>query len=111
MEINGKTALVLGAAKGIGKAVGRALAEAGARLILTYYDWPEDARLMQQEFSDLGCEFLAVKVDLRDSHQIERLFSEIKTKFSTLDILINGNHPESKMVCLQSGASSSQGIR
>jgi 3-oxoacyl-[acyl-carrier protein] reductase len=62
MEIRGKTALILGAAQGIGKAVGLALAKAGARVVLTYYDWPEASEQMQKEFASLNCDFLAVKV-------------------------------------------------
>ena len=47
MKIKGKTALVLGAAKGIGKAIAAALARQGARVAVTYYDWPEDSELMK----------------------------------------------------------------
>jgi 3-oxoacyl-[acyl-carrier protein] reductase len=89
MEIRGKTALVLGASKGIGKAIGLALAKAGARVVLTYYDWPEASEQMQQEFAALDYDFLAVKVDLRQPGQIAKLFSQIKNQSGTLDILIN----------------------
>lgn len=89
MKIRGKTALVLGAAKGIGKAVGMALAKAGARVALTYHDWPEASEQMQQDFASLGCEFLAVKTDLRDPEHISSLFSQLKNQFGALDILIN----------------------
>ena len=89
MEIRGKTALVLGASKGIGKAIGLALARAGARVVLTYYDWPEASEQMQKELTSLNCDFLAVKVDLRQPEQIAKLFSQIKNEFGTLNILIN----------------------
>ncbi|MCB2182831.1 MAG: SDR family oxidoreductase [Desulfobulbaceae bacterium] len=89
MKISGKTALVLGAAKGIGKEIGLALAAAGARVVLTYYDWPEAASRMQDEFSSLGFDHTAVKVDLRDPAQIDKLFEKIRTQYGGLDILIN----------------------
>lgn len=89
MKIAGKTALVLGAAKGIGREIGLALAAAGARVVLTYYDWPEAARQMRDEFSRLGHDHLAVKVDLRDPDQIDRLFAEIEETCGSLHILIN----------------------
>ena len=89
MKIAEKTALVLGAAKGIGKEIALALAKAGARVVLTYFDWPEAARQTQEEFSSHGYEHLAVKTDLRDPVQIEHLFTLIEKKFNTLDILIN----------------------
>ena len=89
MELSGKTALVLGAAKGIGKALGLALAAAGARVALTWYDWPEAAREMQEEFAARGYEHLTVRVDLREPAEIKKLFARIREKFGGLDILIN----------------------
>jgi 3-oxoacyl-[acyl-carrier protein] reductase len=71
MKINGKTALVLGAAKGIGKAIALALARAGANVAVTYYDWPEESQKMRQEFAELGSPHLAVKTDLRQPDQVE----------------------------------------
>lgn len=89
MDIHGKVALVLGGAKGIGKAVGFALAEAGATIILTYYDWPESCRLMQEELAALAGNHLAVGCDLRDAEQVAALFRQIREKYGRLDILVN----------------------
>ena len=89
MEISGKTALVLGAAKGIGKAVAKGLADQGARIVVTYFDWPEAAETMQREFSDAGYDFLAIHRDLRDPVQVAGLFADIGRRYGGLDILIN----------------------
>ena len=89
MELNGKIALVLGAAKGIGKAIGFALAAEGATVILTYHDWQEDSALMRRELAELAGNHLAVQVDLRDPHEVEKLIHAIHKKFGTLHILIN----------------------
>jgi len=89
MKIKGKTALVLGASKGIGKALGLTLAEAGAKVVLTYFDWPEASDAMRREFSEKGYEHLALKVDLRRPLEVEELFRRIKEQFGGLDILIN----------------------
>ena len=89
MELNGKIALVLGAAKGIGKAVGFALAAEGATVVLTYHDWPEDSAAMRRELAELGGDHLAVQIDLRDPHEVEKLIHDIHKKFGTLHILIN----------------------
>ena len=89
MEIRGKTALVLGAAKGIGKAIAKALADNGAHVVVTHFDWPEAAEQMQQEFVEAGYDFLAVKIDLRDPEQVARLFDKIRGHYGVLDILIN----------------------
>lgn len=81
--------MVLGGAKGIGKAIGFALAEAGAKVVLTYFDWPEESAVMQQELADLGGHHLAIKVDLREPQQAELLLKEVQNKFGKLHILIN----------------------
>jgi 3-oxoacyl-[acyl-carrier protein] reductase len=89
MGLNGKIALVLGAAKGIGKAIGFALAAEGATVIFIYHDWPEDAALMRRELDELAGDHLAVQVDLRDPREVEKLFNEIHSRFGALHILIN----------------------
>jgi 3-oxoacyl-[acyl-carrier protein] reductase len=89
LEINGKIALVLGAAKGIGKTIARGLAEKGARVVVTYFDWVESAGQMQEEFHQAGFDFLALQIDLRDPVQVADLFLQIQTRFGGLDILIN----------------------
>ena len=89
MKLQGKIALVLGGAKGIGKAVGFALAKAGATVVLTHYDWPEEAAVMQAELAALGDHHLAIKIDLRDPAAIQELLSTIQTRYGGLHILIN----------------------
>lgn len=89
MEIKGKVALVLGGAKGIGKAVGISLAEAAAHVIYTYHDWPEETEQTKKEFAQLGKQHVGIKIDLRDPGQIENLVHKIKNKFGELHILFN----------------------
>lgn len=89
MEINEKVALVLGGTKGIGKAIGFSLAQAGAKVIMTYYDWPEEAAVMRQELNMLDQEHLAIKIDLRKPSQIESLLAKVRDEFGALHILIN----------------------
>ncbi len=89
MDVKGKIALVLGGAKGIGKAIGFALAKEGATVILTYHDWPDDPALMKQELAELGKQHLVIKADLCVPQQVERLLVEVREQFSSLDILIN----------------------
>lgn len=90
MELDGAVALVLGGAKGIGKAVGLALAEAGARVVLTCHsDWPEETQQMREELAGLPGDHLAVQADLRKPREIERLFNTIRDHYGSLQILIN----------------------
>ena len=89
MQIKGKTALVLGASKGIGRQIALALAQKGARLVVTYFDWPEESARMRQELEDKACDHLAVRVDLRQPGEIEELFRNLQRHYGGLDILIN----------------------
>ncbi len=89
MKIKGKTALVLGSSKGIGKAIGMALIESGARVIFTYYDWPDESEKLKREVKDLVGDHCVIKVDLRDKSQVRDLIADIEKRFGELHILIN----------------------
>jgi 3-oxoacyl-[acyl-carrier protein] reductase len=89
MYIKGRVALVLGAVKGIGKAIGMALAREGARLVLTRHDWEDSYAEMEADFKRSGAEHIIVKADLRSPDDIEKLSQVIEKKFGRLDILIN----------------------
>jgi len=89
MKIQGKTALVLGGATGIGKAIGLALARAGARVALTCYDWPEETKRTGKELAALPGDHLLLKADLREPQAIADLFTTIRQEFGGLQILIN----------------------
>ena len=89
MELKGKTALVLGAVKGIGKGIGLALAQAGVRVAATYYDWPEALESMQRDFARTGTEYLIVRSNLLEVDTIPALIQKVIDRFGRLDILIN----------------------
>jgi 3-oxoacyl-[acyl-carrier protein] reductase len=90
MEIKDKVALVLGASKGIGRAIACALAGSGAKLVLPYhYDWPEESADMKKEFAPLGENHLTTETDLRDADKVRSLIAQVQEKFGALHILIN----------------------
>jgi 3-oxoacyl-[acyl-carrier protein] reductase len=89
MEINGKTALVLGASKGIGKAVSMALAKAGATVIATYLDSEEESAKLQKDLAELGADHLVTQVDLRNPNQVEKFLQLVQDRYGGLHILIN----------------------
>ena len=89
MEIKGKTALVLGAARGIGKAIAEKLAGENVRLILPWYDWPEDVKALQEEFCSNGQQHHCIQADLRKEEEVNKVARLIEEETGTLDILIN----------------------
>jgi len=89
MELKGKTALVLGAIKGIGKGIGLTLADKGVNVVLTYYDWEESLDEMKQDFEQTGTSHLIIKINLLETDKIQGLVKQVINHFGSLDILIN----------------------
>ena len=89
MDLKGKTALVLGAIKGIGKGIGLALARKGANVALNYYDWPESLDALKNDFADVGTDHLILRTNLLETDTIPELIQTVIQRFGGLDILIN----------------------
>jgi 3-oxoacyl-[acyl-carrier protein] reductase len=89
MQLNDKVALVLGSVKGIGRAVGLDRAGAGAKVVYTYWDWPESLASLEADVAALGRENWIVRINLLDTRAIGNLVGEIIGRFGRLDILIN----------------------
>ncbi len=89
MTLSGKTALVLGAIKGIGKGIALSLAGEGARVAATYWDWEEELDRMTADFAAIGADPLLLRIDLRDTDAIPKMVDRVVDRFGRLDILIN----------------------
>ena len=88
MNFSGKTALITGAAVGIGRACAVNFAKHGARVVLL--DVNEEKLLdAKNEILSYTKECLAVKCDVSDENDVNRAFSEAKARFGKIDILIN----------------------
>ncbi|ATY85737.1 enoyl-[acyl-carrier-protein] reductase FabL [Kyrpidia spormannii] len=84
----GKVALVTGGSRGLGKAVSRRLAEAGADVAVNYFRNREAAEHTCAEIRELGVKAEPVKANVADPQKLHLLFDEIAEKFGGLDILI-----------------------
>ena len=89
MNLKGRTALVLGAVKGIGKAIALDLAHAGAAVAISYFDWPEALPALRQDLAASGASHLLVPADLRDTQAATDLVEQVNRHFGRIDILIN----------------------
>jgi NAD(P)-dependent dehydrogenase (short-subunit alcohol dehydrogenase family) len=87
-KLQGKTALITGASKGLGKAMALALAEAGARLALVSRNL-EQLDETAAAARKLGAEAAVFQTDVTDETQITRLEKAVAGKFGKLQILIN----------------------
>jgi len=87
-QIRGKTALVTGAASGIGRALALALAKEGARLYLLDIDF-DGLKSVVAEVETLGVEAVGKKCDLSDGRQISAAVQFLLGRWGELDILVN----------------------
>jgi NAD(P)-dependent dehydrogenase (short-subunit alcohol dehydrogenase family) len=85
----GKTALVTGAAQGVGKGIALTLARAGCAVAVNYISDPVLANETVREIQSLGVDALAVKADVRSSVQVNRMFATLRKRFPQLDLLVN----------------------
>ncbi len=88
-SLAGCVALVTGAAKRLGRAVARRLAEDGADVIIHHRSSTLDAQSAVTEIEKLGRRGTAIAADLTSVADIKRLFDEVAKQFGRLDILVN----------------------
>jgi len=89
MELAGKTALVTGASRGIGRAVALALAEAGADVIVNYAGSREAAEAVADQIRGSGRRAETFQANVADAAQAEALVKFAFDTFGKLDILVN----------------------
>lgn len=87
-QLTGKTALITGASKGLGKSIALALAGAGARLALASRN-KEQLQAVAAEVRKLGAEAEAFVADVTVEADVKRLESEVAARFGRAQILVN----------------------
>jgi 3-oxoacyl-[acyl-carrier protein] reductase len=88
-KLEGKVAIVTGASKGIGASIAKHLAESGAAVVVNYASSKEGADRVVGEIEGKGGRAVAVQADMAKADDVERLFSDAKTAFGRLDIVVN----------------------
>ncbi len=85
-----KTAVITGAAKGIGAAIAVAFAKAGYRVVINYNTSEERARALCQILNDTyPTEAVCIKADVSTSEGASKLITEAVTAFGDIDVLVN----------------------
>ncbi len=89
MSLKGKTAIVTGGSRGIGRAIVLMLAGQGCNVAFNYHKSAEAAKKLVAEVKKLGVQCQATQVDIKDFDAVKKWIDETKEKFGRLDILIN----------------------
>jgi len=87
-DLSGRVAIVTGTSRGLGQYMARALAKAGADLVLTSRT-RESLRAFEAEVTGLGRRAASLELDVRNQESIERMAAEAEKAFGHLDILVN----------------------
>src|SRR6266516_3551692 len=87
-DLTGKVAIVTGASRGLGQYFGRALARAGADLVITSRD-PETLTPFKAEIEALGRKALPVSLDVRNYESIQAMVVNAVAHYGKIDVLVN----------------------
>jgi len=88
MRLEGRVALVTGAAQGIGKAIAVSFAREGADVVINDLNL-EQARKVSEEITGSGRNSLAIKADVSNQQEVTEMVKQIIDKFKRIDILVN----------------------
>ena len=89
MILKGKTALVTGASRGIGKAIALQLAAEGAKVAINFAGNTAKAEEVKSEIESNGGEALLVQADVSSAESVEEMVNKVTEKFGKIDILVN----------------------
>ncbi|PKR78589.1 beta-ketoacyl-ACP reductase [Halalkalibacillus sediminis] len=87
--LQGKTALVTGASRGIGRAIALELAQNGANVVVNYAGSKDKAEKVVEEIESLGSKAIAVQTNVASSEEVKELVKQTIDEFGSLDILVN----------------------
>lgn len=87
--LEGKTAIVTGASKGIGRAIATQFAKEGANVAFTYLSSVEKAQALEQELQAYGTKIKGYRSDASNHAEAENFANQVVADFGTIDILVN----------------------
>lgn len=87
--LEGKTAIITGASRGIGRGIAKVFAEQGANVAFTYSSSADAAKVLEEELAALGIKAKGYQSNAADFNAAQQLVDDVVAEFGTLDILIN----------------------
>ena len=106
MNLEGRTALVTGGSRGIGRAISKALAQEGADVAINFVSNEAAALEVAEEIRSLGRKAFLARADVADFPDIYRMAQEVIQEFGHLDILVNNAGVTSDMTFVKMDHSS-----
>lgn len=89
IDLTGKTALVTGGSRGIGRAIALRLAQAGANVAVNYVSSRQNAELVAERIAELGRDVSVVKADVSEKDDVEDMVRHVGERFGRLDIVVS----------------------
>ena len=93
-SLKGRTALVTGSTKGLGRAMATALGAAGAKVAFNYANSKEHGERALAEFQDLGFEGGLFQADVTDEQSVNQLVADIGEQLGPVDIVVVNATPD-----------------
>jgi 3-oxoacyl-[acyl-carrier protein] reductase len=87
--LRGRTALVTGGSRGIGAAISRAMAEAGAAVAINNRERADEAKKLADDLRKSGVHVMIVQADVSQTDAVAKMVDTVKSELGTIDILIN----------------------
>ena len=87
--LKGKTVLITGAARRLGRAIAVAMAQAGANVAFTYLSSGEESKRTLMEVEKTGAQGLAIQCDIRQQASVKQATQKVLDRFHQIDLLIN----------------------
>ncbi len=88
IDLDGQVALITGAARGIGRACAKLLAQAGARIAVNYCKAEGPAETLVEEIREAGGEARAYRADVAERSEVERIIKRVRVDLGPIDILV-----------------------
>lgn len=87
--LKGKTVLITGATRGIGKGIAVLFAQHGANIVFTYRSSDKEAKLLEKELFSYGSKVESYKSDASDFSSAHELIDNVMNNFGSIDVLVN----------------------
>jgi len=87
--LKGKTVIITGASRGIGKGIAEIFAKQGANIAFTYRSSDEKAKTLENELSSNGCKVKGYKSDASNFEAAQQLAADVLEDFGSIDVLVN----------------------